>query len=108
MKLIKTIMNKFAGWLGKKKQIERKTVIVENTNNTITQENLEIKKLNSRVSFLTQKMEEMQTQQNQLLVLVEQILFHTSGSFDEDQNQDVTFDKEGKNLVQIKSNYKLN
>ena len=84
MNLYKKISDKI------KKILSRKKTETKKIQNNVINEQLELdkqmNKLNSRISLMAQKIEEMQKQQEQTLMFVEQILYHASGSFEENSN----------------------
>lgn len=100
-----------------KKDIMDKTgnnevVTQPNTVDNNTDLQAEIKKLNSRISFMAEKMEKMTLQQDQMLCHIEQVLFHASGSFATEEGNinknPETKIENGKNVVQIRGFRHLN
>lgn len=71
------------------KVLEKYVVRLETFDDQITSLKSEIKKLNSRVSFLVDKIEKMSNQQDNILCQTEQILFNASGSFDSEEPKDL-------------------
>lgn len=107
MKILDIVKN----WFNKKDVVEIKTddsVVAQQNTNTVDNTDLqaEIKRLNSRISFITEKMEKMTQQNEQMLCQMEQVLFHTSGSFhaeENDINKNIeTKIKNDKNVVNIR------
>ena len=111
MNILEKIKNKIVVWLGVKKDVVVDVAVpLEQNTQTADELKAEINKLNSRISFMTEKMEKLYQQQEQMLVMSEQILYYSSGSFEDTSTStsQETKIENGKNVVQMKGLYRLN
>lgn len=117
MDFFKKIKNKL---FGQTKNIDEKVSNTETLNvinNLIEDFNFKNKKINSRLSFVTEQLDIVQKRQDEILLNIEQILFTVSSSIDKD-NTKTTVNEEkdllakvenfDKKLVKIKSTYDVN
>jgi hypothetical protein len=94
MKVIEIVKNKIIGWIDDIAHVETintKKDVEEQQQNSNTELKAEISKLNSRISFMAEKIERLNKQQDTLSCYCEQILYNSSSNGVDDNNIETSF-----------------